>query len=60
MEEILELSAPYIHRDYVGDPPLALGTAAVLVVLWLALPGLGPSGESSVWAQMRAVLLGQT
>jgi hypothetical protein len=32
----------------------------VLVVLWLALPGLGPSGESSVWAQMRAVLLGQT
>jgi len=38
----------------------ALGTAAVLVVLWLALPGLGPSGETSVWAQMRAVLLGQT
>ena len=23
-------SAPYIHRDYVGDPPLALGTAACL------------------------------
>jgi hypothetical protein len=38
----------------------ALGTAAVLVVLWLALPGLGPSGETSVWAHMRAVLLGQT
>jgi hypothetical protein len=38
----------------------ALGTAAVLLVVWLALPGLEPSGESSVWAQMRAVLLGQT
>ena len=30
VEEILELSAPYIHRDYVGDPPLALGRAAGL------------------------------
>jgi hypothetical protein len=38
----------------------ALGTAAVLVVLWLVLPGLGPSGSSSAWAQVRAVLLGQT
>ena len=25
VEEILDNSAPYIHRDYVGDPPLALG-----------------------------------
>ena len=30
VEELLELSAPYIHRDYVGDPPLALGTAVGL------------------------------
>jgi len=26
--EILRLCAPYIHRDYVGDPPLAFGTAS--------------------------------
>jgi hypothetical protein len=32
----------------------------VLVVLWIVLPGLGPSGGGGVWAQMRAVLLGQT
>ena len=31
-------------------------TAAVLVLLWLAMPGLGPSGGMGVWAQMRAVL----
>ncbi len=30
VEEILNGSAPYIHRDYVGDPPLALGSAACL------------------------------
>ncbi|UCF96113.1 MAG: hypothetical protein JSV89_13115 [Spirochaetaceae bacterium] len=30
VEEVLELGAPYIHRDYVGDPPLALGTAVGL------------------------------
>ncbi|HPF17489.1 MAG TPA: acyl-CoA dehydratase activase [Thermotogota bacterium] len=30
VEEILMGSAPYIHRDYVGDPPLALGTAVCL------------------------------
>jgi predicted nucleotide-binding protein (sugar kinase/HSP70/actin superfamily) len=30
VEDILELSGPYIHRDYVGDPPLALGAAAGL------------------------------
>jgi predicted nucleotide-binding protein (sugar kinase/HSP70/actin superfamily) len=30
IEDILELSAPYIHRDYVGDPPLALGVATGL------------------------------
>jgi predicted CoA-substrate-specific enzyme activase len=27
---ILEYCDPYIHRDYVGDPPLALGTATGL------------------------------
>jgi predicted nucleotide-binding protein (sugar kinase/HSP70/actin superfamily) len=30
LEDILELCAPYIHRDYVGDPPLAFGAAAAL------------------------------
>jgi len=30
VEDILELCDPYIHRDYVGDPPLALGAAAGL------------------------------
>ena len=30
VEEILAFGSPYIHRDYVGDPPLALGTAAGL------------------------------
>ena len=30
VEEILALGAPYIHRDYVGDPPMALGAAAGL------------------------------
>ncbi len=30
VEDILELCEPYIHRDYVGDPPLALGAAAGL------------------------------
>jgi predicted nucleotide-binding protein (sugar kinase/HSP70/actin superfamily) len=30
VRDILELSAPYIHRDYVGDPPIALGAAAAL------------------------------
>jgi predicted CoA-substrate-specific enzyme activase len=40
VEEILELSAPYIHRDYVGDPPLALGAAA----------GLAETGISGVAA----------
>jgi predicted nucleotide-binding protein (sugar kinase/HSP70/actin superfamily) len=30
VREILDLCAPYIHRDYVGDPPLALGAAAGL------------------------------
>jgi predicted CoA-substrate-specific enzyme activase len=30
VRDILELCDPYIHRDYVGDPPLALGTAAGL------------------------------
>jgi len=40
VEEILDLGAPYIHRDYVGDPPLALGTAA----------GLAKTGISGVAA----------
>jgi predicted CoA-substrate-specific enzyme activase len=30
VERMLELSAPYIHRDYCGDPPLAFGAAAAL------------------------------
>ncbi len=30
VEQILTLCGPYIHRDYVGDPPLALGAAAGL------------------------------
>jgi predicted CoA-substrate-specific enzyme activase len=30
VERLLELSGPYIHRDYVGDPPIALGAAAAL------------------------------
>ncbi len=38
--EILELCDPYIHRDYVGDPPLALGAAA----------GLARTGVSGVAA----------
>ncbi|MBN2552074.1 MAG: hypothetical protein JXB06_04865 [Spirochaetales bacterium] len=40
VEEILELADPYIHRDYVGDPPLALGAAA----------GLAKTGISGVAA----------
>jgi len=34
----------------------ALATAAVLIALWVVLPSASPG----VWAQMRAVLLGQT
>lgn len=30
VEEMLELSAPYVHRDYDGDPVLAIGTASAL------------------------------
>jgi predicted CoA-substrate-specific enzyme activase len=30
VERIMELCGPYIHRDYVGDPPIALGEAAAL------------------------------
>ena len=26
----MELCGPYIHRDYVGDPPIALGGASAL------------------------------
>jgi hypothetical protein len=38
----------------------AAATAAVLVLLWLVVPGASPSGGVSALAQMRAVLLGQT
>jgi predicted nucleotide-binding protein (sugar kinase/HSP70/actin superfamily) len=30
LADILKYCDPYVHRDYVGDPPLALGTAAGL------------------------------
>lgn len=30
VEEMLELSAPYVHKDYDGDPVLAIGTASAL------------------------------
>ncbi|MCX7031953.1 MAG: hypothetical protein NTU62_17790, partial [Spirochaetes bacterium] len=30
VERILELAAPYVHRDYGGDPPLAFGAASAL------------------------------
>lgn len=33
IDEILKLCSPYIHKDYDGDPPIALGTAAGLVEL---------------------------
>jgi hypothetical protein len=39
----------------------ALATAALLGLLWLVLPGLGPTGgPRSALAEVRAVLLGQT
>lgn len=31
IDEILNLCGPYIHKDYDGDPPIALGSAAGLV-----------------------------
>jgi predicted nucleotide-binding protein (sugar kinase/HSP70/actin superfamily) len=31
IDEILKLCGPYIHKDYDGDPPIALGSAAGLV-----------------------------
>jgi predicted CoA-substrate-specific enzyme activase len=31
IDEILSLCGPYIHKDYDGDPPIALGSAAGLV-----------------------------
>ncbi|MBK7174127.1 MAG: CoA activase [Bacteroidales bacterium] len=31
IDRILELCSPYIHKDYDGDPPIALGSAAGLV-----------------------------
>ncbi len=31
IEEMLDQCAPYVHRDYDGDPPIALGGAAALV-----------------------------
>ena len=30
VERILDEAAPYVHRDYCGDPPLAFGAAAAL------------------------------
>jgi predicted CoA-substrate-specific enzyme activase len=30
VERIVELAGPYIHQDYCGDPPLAIGAAAAL------------------------------
>jgi predicted CoA-substrate-specific enzyme activase len=30
VERILDGAAPYVHRDYCGDPPLAFGAAAAL------------------------------
>ena len=30
IDEILNLCSPYIHKDYDGDPPIALGSAAGL------------------------------
>jgi predicted CoA-substrate-specific enzyme activase len=41
VEQILTLCEPYIHRDYVGDPPLALGAAA-------GLAGTGISGVAAI------------
>jgi hypothetical protein len=31
IEKILEMNSPYIHKDYDGDPAIALGSAAVLM-----------------------------
>jgi predicted nucleotide-binding protein (sugar kinase/HSP70/actin superfamily) len=41
VERMMELCGPYIHRDYVGDPPIALGAAAAL---W----GTGISGVAAI------------
>jgi predicted CoA-substrate-specific enzyme activase len=30
LEEMLELTAPYVHKDYDGDPVMAIGTASAL------------------------------
>jgi predicted CoA-substrate-specific enzyme activase len=30
LHEILQLCGPYVHKDYDGDPPLAMGTSAFL------------------------------
>jgi predicted nucleotide-binding protein (sugar kinase/HSP70/actin superfamily) len=30
VERILDEAAPYVHRDYCGDPPLAFGAASAL------------------------------
>lgn len=31
LESMLELTAPYVHRDYDGDPVMAIGSASALV-----------------------------
>jgi predicted CoA-substrate-specific enzyme activase len=36
IDEILKLCGPYIHKDYDGDPPIALGSAAGLVEMHIS------------------------
>ena len=36
IDEILKLCGPYIHKDYDGDPPIALGSAAGLVEMGIS------------------------
>jgi predicted CoA-substrate-specific enzyme activase len=36
IDEILKLCSPYIHKDYDGDPPIALGSAAGLVEMGIS------------------------
>jgi predicted nucleotide-binding protein (sugar kinase/HSP70/actin superfamily) len=41
LEMMLQLAAPYVHKDYDGDPVIAIGTAA-------ALAGKGVSGICNI------------
>ncbi|MBK6963529.1 MAG: CoA activase [Bacteroidales bacterium] len=36
IDEILKLCGPYIHKDYDGDPPIALGSAAGLTEMGIS------------------------